>query len=187
MAGADPGFLKGGGRLGLQAKRGGGRRGSNFGPNVKKPTSWHKRGVWTPWTPWTPPLDPLLHGHLPPEGTLVKKGMCVMLRKTAVADPEVGRRNLVIILYGLRTAMTSDYYDLARPPILKNPGAVSLRATGRPPILLWAKSLRRLSVSRPDSPSLLVEQLPVDPPLNNHVSRGELATDAIYSYPMICR
>ena len=31
------------------------RGGSNFGPNVKKPTSWPKRGgVRTPWTP--PPL-----------------------------------------------------------------------------------------------------------------------------------
>ena len=39
--GVDPGFLKGGGGsiIGLQAsKRGGGRRGSNFRPNVKKPT-----------------------------------------------------------------------------------------------------------------------------------------------------
>ena len=36
--GADPGFLKwGGGIIGLLAKRGS-RRGSNFGPNVKKPT-----------------------------------------------------------------------------------------------------------------------------------------------------
>ena len=40
------------------SKKGGG---SNFRPNVKKPTSWPKRGggVQTPWTP--PPLDPLLH------------------------------------------------------------------------------------------------------------------------------
>ena len=32
--------------LGLQAKKrgGGSKRGSNFGPNVKKPTSWPKRG-----------------------------------------------------------------------------------------------------------------------------------------------
>ena len=41
----------GGGRLGLQAKKGGGRRGSNFGPIVKKPTSWHKRGVPDPLAP----------------------------------------------------------------------------------------------------------------------------------------
>ena len=45
MAGADPGFLKGGGSiLGLQAKGGGSKRGSNFGPSVKKPTPWPKRG-----------------------------------------------------------------------------------------------------------------------------------------------
>ena len=37
-------FEREGSRLGLPAKRGGGRRGANFGPNVKKPTSWHKRG-----------------------------------------------------------------------------------------------------------------------------------------------
>ena len=42
--GADPGLLKRG-SLGLQAKKkGGSRRGSNFGLNVKKPTSWAKRG-----------------------------------------------------------------------------------------------------------------------------------------------
>ena len=52
-AGADPGFLKGGGGsiLGLQAKRGGSKRGSNFGPNVKKPTSWPKRGGPDPLDP----------------------------------------------------------------------------------------------------------------------------------------
>ena len=44
----DPGFLKGGGvHLRSTNKRGG----SNFGPNVKKPTSWPKRGARTPWTP----------------------------------------------------------------------------------------------------------------------------------------
>ena len=50
--GADPGFLKGG-RVHIRStsKKGGARWGSNFGPNVKKPTSWHKRGVQTPWTP----------------------------------------------------------------------------------------------------------------------------------------
>ena len=43
--GADPGFLKGGGvQIRSTSKKGGARRGSNFGPNVKKPTSWHKRG-----------------------------------------------------------------------------------------------------------------------------------------------
>ena len=43
--GADPGFLRrvgvgggGGSILGLQATKGGSRRASNFGPNVKKPT-----------------------------------------------------------------------------------------------------------------------------------------------------
>ena len=33
--------------------------GSNFGPNVKKPTSWPKRGVRTPWTP--PPSPWIRH------------------------------------------------------------------------------------------------------------------------------
>ena len=62
MSGADPGFLKGGGGVQIRStsKKRGGRRGSDFGPNVKKPTSWHKRGVRTPWTP-PPSLDPLLH------------------------------------------------------------------------------------------------------------------------------
>ena len=45
--------------LGLQvqlAKRGGGsKRGSNFGPNVKKPTSWPKRGGSGPPGPPPPP------------------------------------------------------------------------------------------------------------------------------------
>ena len=46
--------------LGLQTKMGG----SNFGPNVKKPTSWPKRGGLTPWTPPPPrirywPLRPV--------------------------------------------------------------------------------------------------------------------------------
>ena len=38
--GVDPRFLKkgGGSILGLQGKKGGFMRGSNFGPNVKKPT-----------------------------------------------------------------------------------------------------------------------------------------------------
>ena len=44
--------------LGLQANKGGGsKRGSNFGPNVKKPTSWPKRGGGPD------PLDP------PPPGS----------------------------------------------------------------------------------------------------------------------
>ena len=60
MQGRIQDFLKGGGSiLGLQAKRGGGKRGSNFGPNVKKPTSWPKRGGGDPG-PLDPPLDPLL-------------------------------------------------------------------------------------------------------------------------------
>ena len=45
--GADLGLFKkrggGGSILGLQAKKGG-KRGSNFGPNVNKPTSWAKKG-----------------------------------------------------------------------------------------------------------------------------------------------
>ena len=86
-AGADPGFLKGGGP-GTDTRfftstppldivrvtssdlrkfekhphswtftKGGG---SNFGPNVKKPTSWPKRGGSGP--PGPPPLDPPLKG-----------------------------------------------------------------------------------------------------------------------------
>ena len=45
-SGADPGFVKGGGvQIRSTSKKGGGaRRGANFGPNVKKPTSWHKGG-----------------------------------------------------------------------------------------------------------------------------------------------
>ena len=43
FTGADPGFLKGGVQIRSTSKKGGARRGSNFGPNVKKPTSWHKR------------------------------------------------------------------------------------------------------------------------------------------------
>ena len=50
--GADPGFLKGGGQIRSTSKKGGGRRVSNFGPNVKKPTSWHKGGVRTPPPLW---------------------------------------------------------------------------------------------------------------------------------------
>ena len=44
-AGADPGFLKrgGGGHFMSTSKKWGSRRGSNFGPNVKKPTSWAKK------------------------------------------------------------------------------------------------------------------------------------------------
>ena len=49
--GADPGFLKKG-RVHLrstsQKKRGGSRKGSNFGPNVKK---WAKKVGGGPWTP----------------------------------------------------------------------------------------------------------------------------------------
>ena len=47
-----PGFLKKGESildLGLQVKtKGGSRKGYNFGPNVKKPTSWTKKGVRIP-------------------------------------------------------------------------------------------------------------------------------------------
>ena len=49
-------FERGGSIIGLQAKKGGSRRGSNFGPNVKKPTSWAKKegsGL-----PGPPPPDP---------------------------------------------------------------------------------------------------------------------------------
>ena len=57
---ADPGFLKRGVHLILRSTRkggGGGRRGSNFGPNVKKPTTWAKKGVRTP----PPPLPGSAH------------------------------------------------------------------------------------------------------------------------------
>ena len=44
-AGADPGFLKGGGgQIRSTSKKGGPDGGANFGSNVKKPTSWHKGG-----------------------------------------------------------------------------------------------------------------------------------------------
>ena len=58
----DPGFLKGGGGsiLGLQAKQGGLRGGSNFGPNDKKPTTWDKKGGPDPLTP---PPDPPMISH----------------------------------------------------------------------------------------------------------------------------
>ena len=46
--------------LGLQAKRGGG----NFGPNVKKPTSWPKRGGGEP------------PGHPPPPGSATDMYVC---------------------------------------------------------------------------------------------------------------
>ena len=60
-AGADPGCLKGGVHLrSTSQKKGGSKRGSNFWPNVKKPTSWSKRGGSGPPGP-PPPLDPLLH------------------------------------------------------------------------------------------------------------------------------
>ena len=56
--GADPGFLKRGGvhLRSTSKKKGGAKRGSNFGPNVKKPTS---KGGGGP--PGPPPPDPLLH------------------------------------------------------------------------------------------------------------------------------
>ena len=48
VTGADPGFLKkggGGSILGYRQKKGGpGEPGSNFMPNVKKPTTWAKGG-----------------------------------------------------------------------------------------------------------------------------------------------
>ena len=51
-------------RLGLQAKKGGG---SNFGPNVKKPTSWPKRGGGPD------PLDP------PPPGSATESPLPVAI------------------------------------------------------------------------------------------------------------
>ena len=51
-------FERGGVHLRSTSKKGGSKRGSNFGPNVKKPTSWPKRGGPDPRD--TPPLDPPL-------------------------------------------------------------------------------------------------------------------------------
>ena len=66
IPGADPGFLKGGVHLrSTSKKRGGGggaKRGSNFGPNVKNPTSWPKGGGGS--GPPGPPLDPLLKSYV---------------------------------------------------------------------------------------------------------------------------
>ena len=52
---ADPGFLKRGLILGLHysiSKKEGSRRESNFGPNVKKSTSWAKKGARPPVPPY---------------------------------------------------------------------------------------------------------------------------------------
>ena len=43
-----------GGHLRYTNKKGGSKRGSNFGPNVKKPTSWPKRGGPDPLDPPPP-------------------------------------------------------------------------------------------------------------------------------------
>ena len=58
-------LLKGGGihLIGLQAKKRG-ARGSNFGPNVKKPTSWAKKGGPNPWIPPPPRTRPCFIGLL---------------------------------------------------------------------------------------------------------------------------
>ena len=59
--GVDTGLKKGGGgQLMFTSKKGGegggSRRGFNFWPNVKKPTSWAKKGVRTLWPPhWIRP------------------------------------------------------------------------------------------------------------------------------------
>ena len=61
VAGADPGFLKMGGGVHLRFTRkkgGGSRRGSNFRPNVKKPSTWAKKGGPPP--PPDTPLDPAM-------------------------------------------------------------------------------------------------------------------------------
>ena len=52
--GADAGFLKRGPSEVYKQKRGF-RKGSNFGPNVKRPTPWAKKGGSGP--PGPPPLD----------------------------------------------------------------------------------------------------------------------------------
>ena len=51
-----PRIFERGGQIRSTIKKGGGaKRGSNFGPNVKKPTSWHKREGPDPLTPPPPP------------------------------------------------------------------------------------------------------------------------------------
>ena len=69
-SGADPGFLKGGGdgvhekwkrvHPRSPSKKGRSRRGSNFGPNVKKPIQWAKKGGPDPLDDPAPP-DPPMH------------------------------------------------------------------------------------------------------------------------------
>ena len=62
-SGADPGFFKGGGvYLRSTSKKGGSRRGSNFGSNVKKPISWPKNGGGEagPLDPPDPPMDVIM-------------------------------------------------------------------------------------------------------------------------------
>ena len=55
-------FKRGGGGVYKQKEGGGGggRSWSNFGPNVKKSTTWAKKGVQTPWTPWIRPCQLLI-------------------------------------------------------------------------------------------------------------------------------
>ena len=52
ISGADPGFLKGGGvQIRSTSKKRGGRRGSYFGPNVKKPIHRGTKGGPDPLDP----------------------------------------------------------------------------------------------------------------------------------------
>ena len=63
MPGADPGFLKGGPILGLQAKKGGPGGGPILGPMLKSLHSGPKRGVRTPCTPSPRIPRPCMHRH----------------------------------------------------------------------------------------------------------------------------
>ena len=60
FSGADPGLFKGGSGGAhysrLQAKKGGSRRGSNFKPNVKMPTTCAKKGGPAPLPLLDPPM-----------------------------------------------------------------------------------------------------------------------------------
>ena len=103
LTGADPGFLKGGGGsiLGLQAEKGGSKRGSNFGPNVKKPTSWPKRGGPNPVDPpriryWMllmlteTDVDVLMNNRLTRGNGLAYHGVCPTFSVTLLLTSDAG-------------------------------------------------------------------------------------------------
>ena len=63
ISGADPGFLKRGSVIGLQAKKGGPGGGLILGPMLKSLQRGPNRGGRTPWTP---PPDPPMYLHTSP-------------------------------------------------------------------------------------------------------------------------